>query len=631
MTASPAAPPADALPALADLQRGHAALSERVKDHVLAGDHPDRIAALVDDAVKLGAALDDKDERAAAQAIINFWTARLESAARDARREAIRQTLQGGADVSTAAPELRELGNTLLAAFDSNTLRQACAAADKWIRSLNDDQTTVRRLLLRLVRLRPNELVFDVVPTSRAALRDIDPAADAAPSAGSNPLPLNTILSELARTGVIRVTAGKTPETDQIALRSAALLTDWEYYRADVLGSRTRFRAEAEEWYNRTEVSQSAVTRVRRAAQKNWQRAVAVLGWIGDRVESGFRWLWRSIGLSTTGLLTGPALDEGRAYHDRNDVERLYVVKSRYREVEGAQTTRVLAGVFGVLVCAALVGWAVAVAGGREAWIQKEAADRSGRQMQIQRDALRMQAEAERASSLALSLILVSESEGVTHAAKKLLVIQALGHVLFSQDADRERALANWRDLKNRLTDEKTKPPAWSWFRDFFDTNDLGFGGRRVGYQQEVDRVTTGRPDREAVESLRTISSELRPFIVTPYQATARSNIAKALGDIRPVVFEQLTQVADQITVTADTGLTAADIQAFRNVYWRLYTCEVILLQSEDANDRLRLATEAFARALWDWEESPDGKASPETVAKLKQARDQVRDACNQK
>src|SRR3954452_23378694 len=95
MSASAGAAP-DRFASLAELQDRHAALVKEVGNELLAAGNPDRIAEFVRRGMATGAILDAKDDRAAAQALVNFWTSRLSSAVREAERtEAGRRLSEG--------------------------------------------------------------------------------------------------------------------------------------------------------------------------------------------------------------------------------------------------------------------------------------------------------------------------------------------------------------------------------------------------------------------------------------------------------------------------------------------------------------------------------------------------------
>jgi hypothetical protein len=658
--------PIDPFDSLAALQQAHTALVAEIGKEVLAGENPARVARFVRRAVETGAILDDKEDRSAAQSLINFWTGRLSSVAREEEREAIKRAL---ANESTLPPTVvPDLGDTLLKEFAPATLRNAIRAADAWLDgSTVEGRQIARRALLRLARLRPGvlqpdettvseseKMPFDAVPASRATLRDVGPSADQ----------VDGVIAGLAEAGVIRVRPGETREADQIALRSSTLIDDWKTLREFLL-ARWAFRTKVEHWRPEGEASAGleslgqgskaigleggapggtlafactgalvvttpggVLTPPGSVPTSIWLYAAIVAVGVGVYYftlgggvwESPVRWVRRHIRKvwdRDSALLKGEELEEVRSYLDRNDAERQFIEASRYREMMGHRRTRALAVGFATLGLVALIGWIVAIRNMREAKQLSDTNEKIGRRMQIQRDALVMQTIAESNSNQVISLLLMSEKQGLAHAAKKLLIIQTLGHVLFTPDSDEvSRTAEQWRHLEQELI--KPDAPEGKWFKDNLQGT----------YAPDIARIISGRPPtRHSVVDLRRISSALRKYIVGRRESDA------ALENIRSFVFDQLIQVTERI-VEATKSHPVQDIQAFRNLYWRLYTCEVVLLQDappdegEKSENPLRLATEQFAEALWMWEESSDGWASPTVIADLKAALLNVKKVC---
>ena len=603
---------------LAGLQKAHTDLATEVGKEVLVPDNAARVAVFVRRAVATGAALDDRDDRAATQALINFWTARLSSAAREAEREAVKRALSG--ESAGPRPVVPDLGDTLLKEFVPATLKDLIEAADAWLAGLPDERRrTVRRVLLRLTRLRPagpdspppDSPSFDAVPSARAILWDVGPSAAV----------VNDVIAGLAAAGVVRVRPGETPEADQVALRSSTLIDDWPTLKT-YLADRQIFRSRVDGWARRaTEASPPPSPELIPPRLNVSLFGVTSFGevvrWTAWLAKSGCFWIRRAARVfqpADAALLTGEDLEEVRTYADRTDAERRFIEASRYRELRGHKQSRILAAVFAGLVLVAATGWIGAIISKREAWRLSEKNEDFSRKMRIQKDALEMQTTAESTSNLAISLLLLSEKQGLTHAAKKLLIIQTLGHALFSPESVARLGADHWKRLEEELvkTGEPQKGP---WFARFL----------RVTHKDEISRITSGRlAERRTVNDLRTLSSELRDFIVGYPESDA------ALATVRPVVLEQLALVAGRIAEATDRH-TVEDIRAYRNVYWRLYTCEVVLLQEDAADGPLRVATEQFADALWKWEESPDGRASPAVVAELNRALELVREVSRPK
>jgi hypothetical protein len=183
--------------------------------------------------------------------------------------------------------------------------------------------------------------------------------------------------------------------------------------------------------------------------------------------------------------------------------------------------------------------------------------------------------------------------------------------------------------LKAALTAEDA--PGSPWFNHFFDADDED----RSGFQKTIERITSGKPaDREAVEGLRRVSVSLRRWIMEPPSLKARERIRSVFATIKPAVLVQLAEVTDRIANTAEQRPTAR-MRSYRNIFWRMYAGEVVLLEGLEGGAELGKATKKFADALreWEreWEDSPERRASPATIEKLKQARDAVHAECNRK
>ncbi len=272
--AAPAIEPALRFASLSELQEHHAELVKQVGSELLADGHPTRIAEFIRRSVATGSILDAKEDRLAAQSLINFWSSRLTSAVRDAQRaEAARE--------ACALPKTRdcELEDTLLEEFDPSTIVTATAEADRWLGTLaDDDRAIVRRIMLRLVRLVGDGQTFEPVPATRAALRELDPS----------PEKVDALLRRLIEFGIVRATPGNSTETDLLSLRTDALPHEWDTFRS-------------------------------------WQQ---------ERLAFRRRVIaWDQFGRPTEQLFSGDALEEARDYNDRNPIERLFVELSRREEI----------------------------------------------------------------------------------------------------------------------------------------------------------------------------------------------------------------------------------------------------------------------------------------------------------
>jgi hypothetical protein len=281
----------------AEMQDRHAELIKEIGPDVLSAENRDRIAEFIGRAAATGKALDAKDERAAAQGLINFWVARQSAATRTAGRK--------GSKDSPEAIEAPRFDETLLADFDPETVQSAAASADAWLQTPFASETSLpRHVMLRLVRLRSDSSTFDSVPTVRSALFDLD-----------TPDRVDSTIAGLNSAGVVRVRPGESPEMDRIALRFPDLMTAWP----------------------------------------------ALAGWLRERVRFREHVnAWNQAGRPASQLYEGAQLHEIQTYHDRNRFERKFTDASRDRERRRNEWNRVLKWVFLGLALAILGGWIAA-------------------------------------------------------------------------------------------------------------------------------------------------------------------------------------------------------------------------------------------------------------------------------
>lgn len=165
----------------------------------------ERVRQFLSRAAATGTILDAREDRASVQGLMNFWTAKLASAAR---------AEDGGVKNSDLVkPKFEE---TLLAEFDPSTVRKAVADADRWLATLPPkDESMARCVLLRLARLGADGRTFEPVSTTKAALYDVFFSNES----------VDRAVSGLAKIGVIHITKGETPEAERVHLRSKELLT----------------------------------------------------------------------------------------------------------------------------------------------------------------------------------------------------------------------------------------------------------------------------------------------------------------------------------------------------------------------------------------------------------------------
>jgi hypothetical protein len=337
------------------------------------------VAEFIAAAAATGTVLDAPDDRKLVQGLIDYWVASLQTDFRESSRS-----------VSCRAARVKP-ATTVLAGFDRGHIPAAVVRADAWLAGLAEaDRRIAERVLLRLVRLRTTGRTFDAVPAPRAALTDVAP----------NPEAVDRLLEGLVEAGVIRRLPGDLPGSEQVALRTAELMTTWPTLAA-WLGERLRFRDAATGWAE--EKSQAAQRRVSRTVDvfDQWlARTLSKFGRSVDRlVTPAWLGLRRRSGLATPTdrLLGGDALEDARTYHDRNLVEREFTDASRYQQQLAGDRNRVLMGLFGLativasvfLVCAvtSAIGWRQQA---DEAIAQRDEADRQ------RKEAIKQQKEAEK-------------------------------------------------------------------------------------------------------------------------------------------------------------------------------------------------------------------------------------------
>ncbi len=291
---------------LSALQTEHSALQASLGKQPIDGSHAQIIAPLVQRAVETGAILDNREDRQSAQAIINYWMSRAAASVR----------LESSAPNPFADPDF----DSLLKDFDSGTLTDTTAAADRWLQSLPDEHRQVaRRILLRLARLPADKRVFEAVPTSRTSLHDVD----------ADTCLVDRMIDGLAQAGVIRVTPGSSTEVDQVALRSGNLVTEWNTY-AEWLRARVEFRERAETW---SLMRQQEVPTC-------WRTKLGLPTFNSVNEQQ----------LPVPPLLCDAALQEVRSYHDRNPLERRYIETCWLRERSKSQSDRTWKLIFGSLL-----------------------------------------------------------------------------------------------------------------------------------------------------------------------------------------------------------------------------------------------------------------------------------------
>jgi hypothetical protein len=94
------------------------------------------------------------------------------------------------------------------------------------------------------------------------------------------------------------------------------------------------------------------------------------------------------------------------------------------------------------------------------------------------------------------------------------------------------------------------------------------------------------------------------------------------LKALRPVWYGQVEHVTGKLAAAAEGGRPLAEVSVYGNLFWRLYSCELILVEDEGVES----AMIDFGKDLQAWEGAPSGKASPEVVASMRRHAAKLRD-----
>jgi len=318
---------ADRFASLPELQTRHAELVREVGRDVLHTNVPDRVAEFVARAVGTGAVLEAKDDRAAAQGLIGYWTARLTTASREADRSA---SAGGGPAVANPFDAI----DTLLEDFDPGTLTAAVAAADEWRAGLNDEDAALMRwVLVRLVRVQEDGVVAPI-PVTRLSLHDLD-------DTGTR---LAGLLDRLQALGVVRLSV-RPNGVEEVSLRSDTFVERWAYLKG-LIAQRVELRRLAAVWNE---------TRAQAAARPGgfWRWVRRQLVSIGKRIDAGSEGVIRLFG-GRRHFASDPTADlpDVDFYRDRTPAEIGYLFHRRALAKEGQEWFRVVKGLvlMGVLV-----------------------------------------------------------------------------------------------------------------------------------------------------------------------------------------------------------------------------------------------------------------------------------------
>lgn len=347
---------------LIELQQAHDELSRTQSSTGRAAPDASSVAEFIRRAVATGTVLDSREERSVAQSLTNFWAKRLNSKARSPAVAGARPSplssdtalatdlppagdrplsdteLAGDSALAAEAARRKADGDliedTLLAEYDANTLGESAAAADRVIRNLSDeDAELAQRLVMRLLRLRPEGKTFDAIPTSRAAMQTFgDPAA------------VDRIIDRLAETGVVRVAPGENPLADRVGLRSVDLRGVWPRLN-EWMDARVAFRD--------------------RASAPLPERGISrfpdyVVTWLTKQLASVSRFfvrLRRKVSPTSPTEISEHELDDAEQYHDHNARESEYLRRVRDRRRRLNEANRVLIWLATVLFAVAVFGW----------------------------------------------------------------------------------------------------------------------------------------------------------------------------------------------------------------------------------------------------------------------------------
>jgi len=566
----------DPYPTLAELRAEHSILQADMRTEQEVQESGERIAEFVARTVATGTRLDARDDRRAAQAIINYWVSVASTAA----------------DATSKHPLSDAKAVTLLAEYDPATLKDAVAAADGVLADPATDHTLARAVVLRLVRLRPEGKAFDPVPVARAGLHDVGPAEA-----------VDRLVVGLAAAGVLRVTPGESLAADQIALRATELMTDWHTLKR-WMDERLTMRRRAADY-----ASRPGPTRGSRA-ERAWAGVVQCLAGVSQ-------WAGRQVGRhglrlgSADGRLRGDELAEVQAYHDRNGDERLLLDDSRKWEQRNSDAHRTLLGVAALAVVLAVLLLVATLASARQTWLKSEEAKKAEKEAKkAEKEAKEASREVEAnaisasTSNLAVTAMWVTEKPGVIHIAKKLLILQTLRQVLFAPtNTSAAAARANWNQLEKELCEQDRSPKEWDrkWFTSYL----------RKEHRKDIDDILKGSPnDREAVDKLRWLSHDLKQYFDIQEAKDAIATVSQS------VVYDA-GEVAKRIAAAAEGGRGIDECWPDRRAFWRL-DCLGLVLAVPDGSPADR-AAKAFADALRRWEDEGT-MASPELVQELKRS-----------
>jgi hypothetical protein len=202
-------------------------------------------------------------------------------------------------------------------------------------------------------------------------------------------------------------------------------------------------------------------------------------------------------------------------------------------------------------------------------------------------------------------LLLLQRQDGDPRAGDivaKIQLVQTLGRVAFADSPKaRKAALDNWRLLADSLKKA-------DWFPTFL-----------AEHAQDLSRITGEQSAGSAKRGgLLRVSYDLRDSIkkseLTPLQA------------MLPHWLDQAEKAAEKLTAAAQEGKRLDEVAFYSNRFWRLYCCELVLVEHEAVSN----AMVDFGRLLTRWEEGGGGQAPEDVRDSLRTALENLRTACRQ-
>lgn len=573
---------ADGFATAAALLAAHKLLTHPDDDgELLAGERLDEVVRFVKTAVASGKCLDGRDDRRAAQASINYWVSAVGTAAREAGRK----------EHPFSAPGT----DTLLEEFDPASLTAVAAAAEGVYGGLDPgDRVLARHLFLRLVRLRPDDEAssraggdadsgsvntkviqatgFEPIPAARGALHD-----------RGDPARVDTVLKAFADAGVVRIVPGDSPAADQVLLRSAVLMRDWERL-GRWMNERRDVRRRAAAWQEAT----ARPTVYHRGREWVLWTLYRFANWTESLRLFIFRTLPAIDLLPDRGgdVLTAAELEDARGYHDRSELERAYIDASRFDAERAQARNRLLMGLFGLMALIATAGWVMTVASlyvARSEAVAATAAQVNEARARRAADDKAVEATLSEGRAKEAAAHLKVAKEAADERAKDLtarqeltklrLLVRGLADLVVADDADAGKVAAKRLELLGR----GGWPPPLS--ESLFD--DL----RKIGEQPRAERCKQTALSGAVIDRIRTARD----------RTAERDFVRESLKDVRTVAFEMSRFSADAIVrELGRPGADAAGVTNYVREFYAQYWGEMLLVEGP----RVERAMYAFGREL---------------------------------